>query len=67
MAEIRVERVRKRGLGWLWLLLLVLLVAVAWYLWANGFLGARSTTPASDTTRTSLDVRYGIVPAPLPV
>src|SRR5918993_4129294 len=32
MAEIRVEQVRKRGLGWLWLLLLLALLALAaWY------------------------------------
>jgi hypothetical protein len=68
MAEIRVERVRKRGLGWLWALLLILLLAaVAWYLWANGYLGARSASPAADSTRTSLDVGHGVVRTSLPV
>jgi hypothetical protein len=68
MAEIRVERVRKRGLGWLWALLLVLLLAaVAWYLWTNGYFGARSASPATDSTRTSLEVRHGAVQAPIPV
>jgi multidrug resistance efflux pump len=67
MAEIRVERVRKRGLGWLWLLLLVVLLAVAWYLWANGYFGARSTTPAADSARTSLDVGHGVVRTRVPV
>jgi hypothetical protein len=67
MAEIRVERVQKRGLGWLWALLLVLLLAaVAWYLWANGYFGARSTSPAADSTRTSLHVGHAVVRAPLP-
>jgi hypothetical protein len=51
MAEIRVERAPKRRLGWLWLLLIVLVLAAAWYLWANGFIGAKTTT-APDTTRT---------------
>jgi hypothetical protein len=65
MAEIRVERVQKRGLGWLWALLLVLLLAaVAWYLWANGYLGARSTSAPADTTRTSLNVGQGAIRAP---
>jgi hypothetical protein len=64
MAEIRVERVRKRGLGWLWTLLLVLLLAaVAWYLWANGYFGVRSTGSAADSARTSLDARRAIVTA----
>jgi hypothetical protein len=68
MAEIRVERVKKGGLGWLWALLLVLLLAaLAWYLWANGYFGARSATPAADSTRTSLELRHGTVPAPRPV
>jgi hypothetical protein len=61
MAEIRVERVRKRGLGWLWMLLLVLLLAVAWYLWANGYFGVRSTGSAADSARTSLNARRAIV------
>ena len=62
MAEIRVERERKRGLGWLWALLLVLLLAaVAWYLWANGYLGARSTSAPADSTRTSLHVGHDVV------
>jgi hypothetical protein len=62
MAEIRLEREPKRGLGWLWALLLVLLIAaVAWYLWSHGYVGsggtARSDTaaPRSDTTRTGLN------------
>jgi UPF0716 family protein affecting phage T7 exclusion len=56
MAEIRVERVRKRSLGWLWALLLVLVLAVVgWYLWSTGHLGASSTSPAADSTRTSLE------------
>jgi hypothetical protein len=68
MAEIHVERVRKRGLGWLWALLLILLLAaVAWYLWANGYLGARSTSPAPDSARTSLEVGHGVVRPSLPV
>lgn len=68
MAEIRVERIPKRGLGWLWALLLVLLLAaVAWYLWANGHLGARSASPAADSTRTSLDVGHDETRAPFPV
>ena len=68
MAEIRVERVQKRGLGWLWALLLVLLLAaVVWYLWANGHIGARSAGPGADSTRTSLDVGHGVVPARSPV
>ena len=68
MAEIRVERVQKRGLGWLWALLLVLLLAaVAWYLWANGYLGARSASPAADSARTSVNVRHDVARAPSPV
>jgi hypothetical protein len=56
MAEIRVEREPKRGLGWLWALLLVLLLAAgAWYLWTNGYFGTRTTSPA-DTTRVGLQV-----------
>jgi UPF0716 family protein affecting phage T7 exclusion len=64
MAEIRVERVQKRGLGWLWALLLVLLVAaVAWYLWSTGHLGARSVGPAADSTRTGLNAGRAVVTA----
>jgi hypothetical protein len=64
MAEIRVERAQKRGLGWLWALLLVLLLAaVAWYLWANGYFGVRTSSGRADSTRTSLGVPRTIVPA----
>jgi hypothetical protein len=64
MAEIRVERVQKRGLGWLWALLLVLLLAaVAWYLWANGYFGVRTGGAAADSTRTSLGAPRAIGPA----
>jgi hypothetical protein len=62
MAEIRVERAPKRRVGWLWLLLIVLLLAVAWYLWANGIIGAKTTT-APDTTRTGSGVSPVAVPA----
>ena len=65
MAEIRVEREPKRGLGWLWALLLVLLLAAgAWYLWTNGYFGAR-TTPTTDTTRVGLEVGAPVAVAPL--
>jgi hypothetical protein len=62
MAEIRVERTPKRGLGWLWALLLVLLLAaVAWYLWSTGTFGTRpATTP--DTTRVGLEAGHSIAP-----
>jgi hypothetical protein len=62
MAEIRVERTPKRGLGWLWALLLVLLLAaVAWYLWSTGTFGTRpATTP--DTTRVGLEAGRSIAP-----
>jgi hypothetical protein len=55
MAEIRVEREPRRRMGWLWLLVIVLLLAAAWYLWANGFIGTKTTT-APDTTRTGSGV-----------
>jgi hypothetical protein len=62
MAEIRVERTPKRGLGWLWALLIVLLLAaIAWYLWSNGYFGTRPTT-APDTTRVGLEAGRPIVP-----
>lgn len=65
MAEIRVEPVRKRGLGWLWALVLVLvLAAVAWYLWTNGYLGARAAGSAPDSTRASLDRGHTVALAP---
>jgi hypothetical protein len=62
MAEIRVERTPKRGLGWLWALLLVLLLAaVAWYLWSTGTFGTRpATTP--DSTRVGLETGPSITP-----
>jgi hypothetical protein len=60
MAEIRVERAPKRGRGWLWLLLLVVLLAVAWYLWANGIVGAKTTT-SPDTTRTGMAADHAVV------
>jgi hypothetical protein len=60
MAEIRVERVRKGGLGWLWALLVVLLLAAAaWYLWANGYFGTRPAA-VPDTARTSLNTGRAI-------
>jgi hypothetical protein len=63
MAEIRVERTPKRGLGWLWALLLVLLLAaVAWYLWSNGHFGGQPTT-TPDTTRVGLETAPPIVRA----
>lgn len=52
MAEIRVERVPRRRLGWLWLVLIVLALAVVWYLWSTGVIGGAKTTTAPDTTRT---------------
>lgn len=61
MAEIRVERVQKRGLGWLWALLLVLvLAAIAWYLWTNGYFGARPVSPAADSARTSVNAAHTV-------
>jgi hypothetical protein len=62
MAEIRVERTPKRGLGWLWALLLVLLLAaVAWYLWSTGTFGTRpATTP--DTTRVGFETGHSSTP-----
>ncbi|NUO39682.1 MAG: hypothetical protein HOQ31_13890 [Gemmatimonadaceae bacterium] len=66
MAEIRVERAPRRRMGWLWLVVIVLLIAVAWYLWANGVVGAKTTT-APDTTRTGLVGRPAAVTALLDV
>ena len=64
MAEIRVERTPKRGLGWLWALLLVLLLAaVAWYLWSNGHFGGQPGTTTPDSTRVSTMPGHTIGPA----
>ena len=64
MAEIRVERVRKRGLGWLWaLIILLLVVAIAWYLWSNGYFGARSVGTPADSTRTGMGAARALVTA----
>ena len=52
MADIRVVRDRKRGLGWLWAVLLLLVVlGVAYWLWSTGRLGGTSPadTPAATT------------------
>jgi ABC-type polysaccharide/polyol phosphate export permease len=55
MAEIRLERERKRGLGWLWALLLVLIIAaVVWYLWSKGYIGGSAAGARPDTTRTGM-------------
>ena len=63
MAEIRVERTPKRGLGWLWALLLVLLLAAAaWYVWSN-HAGTQPGTTAPDTTRVGVET--GRAPAPV--
>ena len=63
MAEIRVERTPKRGLGWLWALLLVLvLAAVAWYLWSNGHFGGQPGSTTPDTTRVGTRSGRLIVP-----
>jgi uncharacterized membrane protein YphA (DoxX/SURF4 family) len=61
MAEIRVERA-KRSRAWVWLLLLVLLIAVAWYLWASGMIGAKTTT-TPDTTRTGMAAGHAVMTA----
>ena len=62
MAEIRLERERKRGLGWLWgLLLLLIIAAVVWYLWSHGYIGGSGAAARSDTTRT------GLIPASPPL
>ena len=62
MAEIRVERTPKRGLGWLWALLLVLLLAaVAWYLWSAGHFGGQPAT-SPDSTRVGLETGRAISP-----
>ena len=64
MAEIRVERTPKRGLGWLWALLLVLvLAAVAWYLWSNGYFGGAQPATTPDTTRVGVETPRSTVPA----
>jgi hypothetical protein len=55
MAEIRLERERKRGLGWLWgLLLLLVIAAVVWYLWSRGYIGGSGAGARTDSTRTGL-------------
>ena len=62
MAEIRVERAPKRGLGWLWALLLLLLVAaIAWYVW-NNHVGAQPGTATPDTTRVGAESERIIMP-----
>jgi hypothetical protein len=62
MAEIRIERARKRGLGWLWgLLLILVLAAVAWYLWSQGYLGGHAAG-RTDSTRPD-STRTGFAPA----
>jgi hypothetical protein len=52
MAEIRVEHVRKRGLGWLWLLLAIALVALAAWYFMSGGASRPATTAAPDTAAT---------------
>lgn len=53
MAEIRVQQVKRRGLGWLWLLVvLVLLAVVAWY-FLSGNTAPTTPSAATPTTGTS--------------
>ncbi|HYD51920.1 MAG TPA: hypothetical protein VEA99_04810 [Gemmatimonadaceae bacterium] len=50
MADIRVVREKRRGMGWLWVVLLLLvLAAVAYWLWSTGRLAGvlpRDSQPA---------------------
>jgi len=53
VAEIRVVREKRGGLGWLWVVLLLLVLAgVAYWLWSTGRLGGttRETSPSTTTT-----------------
>lgn len=47
MADIRVVKEKRGGMGWLWmLLLLLLLAAVGYWLWSTGRLGGERAAPA---------------------
>jgi len=53
VAEIRVVREKRGGMGWLWVVLLLLVLAgVAYWLWSTGRLGGNTTgtTTRPDTT-----------------
>jgi hypothetical protein len=53
VAEIRVVREKRGGMGWLWVVLLLLVLAgVAYWLWSTGRLGGNGTgaTTRPDTT-----------------
>ncbi|MFL5577406.1 MAG: hypothetical protein ACJ79S_15715 [Gemmatimonadaceae bacterium] len=54
MAEIRVQQVKRRGLGWLWLLVVLVLLAIgAWYFLSGSSprnSPATRTTPATGTS-----------------
>ena len=53
VAEIRVVREKRGGMGWLWVVLLLLALAgVAYWLWSTGRLGGttRDTPPSPTTT-----------------
>jgi len=54
VAEIRVVREKRGGMGWLWVVLLLLVLAgVGYWLWSTGRLGGTTTGASPDTTRTS--------------
>ena len=68
MAEIRVVREKRRGMGWLWAVLLLLaLAAVAYWLWSTGRLDgltgqadpAPATAPAPAPTSSLESIHAG--------
>lgn len=61
MADIRVVKEKRGGMGWLWMLLLLLVLAgVAYWLWSTGRLGgaepAAPATPAPTTGALPTDL-----------
>lgn len=59
VAEIRVVRDKRGGMGWLWVVLLLLVLAgVAYWLWSTGRLGGTTTgTKVSPDTTSEAPLR----------